>query len=151
MHRAILQPRTLGTELSRILGDAWSSKAGYVTWGRPYRSPSNPLILKNWNFEGSRHLLPAAALLSALTICTAWASCSDEPTPLQKLHLRMLREWLIENEADVEALEFHAVNVRIDASSIALCWIDPSTYEIVTPWGSAIGKMALPDFNKYQV
>jgi hypothetical protein len=116
MHRAIRQAGTLGVLWSPVASHSACIQAAYVTCGTSTRAPLNPVVWRTWNSTGSRELLSAAALLSALTIGTAWASTSsdsaEEPTSLQMLHLRMLRQWLTENEADVASLDFSAVDVR---------------------------------------
>ena len=69
----------------------------------------------------TQHLLASgvAAAASAMAVILATSAACEDATPLQQLHLRMLRQWLTENGATVDAVEFCSTQVRGVTSKLA--------------------------------
>lgn len=71
---------------------------------------------------GRQHLLASgvAAVVSTMGVVLASSAACEDATPLQQLHLRMLRQWLTDNGACVDALEFCTAQVRCEPCRLAL-------------------------------
>ena len=69
-----------------------------------------------WPWAGCA-AIAAAAALSVATAGVGWCDAEHE-TPRERMQLDMLREWLTENGADVEALDFKAIEVRRHGGAI---------------------------------
>lgn len=62
------------------------------------------------------------AAVAAFVGSVGAAQC-DVETPLQRLQLDMLRQWIITNGGDMQATDFHSVQVRTAWCKVARCTV----------------------------
>jgi hypothetical protein len=104
-------------KVTQLLGTALLRTPGAEAHGAGYARQYHFELIRNpwagnshWTrLHGTSAALVAAALASLTAVTVSWC---DGETPLQRVQLEMLRQWLSENGGDVSGVEFRSVEVR---------------------------------------
>lgn len=99
----LLRPCMLGSPGPQVPGAGYTRRYHYELISNPWAGNSR------WTCLLGTSAALAAALASLTAVTVSW--CDDE-TPLHRMQLEMLRQWLSENGGDVSGIEFRSVEVR---------------------------------------